>query len=76
MTAGSKRRHLNKGGFRMAAGYQVKPVRWQPRNFATLPKIQPVAPRGWQQKNFQLVLSTDVIRGKSGHPNILAAHFW
>jgi len=39
-------------------------------------KIQAVAPRGWQQKNFELVLSTDVIRGKSGHPNIVAAHFW
>jgi hypothetical protein len=39
-------------------------------------KIQGVAPRGWQQKNFELVLSTDVIRGKSGHPNIVAAHFW
>jgi hypothetical protein len=39
-------------------------------------KIQTVAPRGWQQKNFELVLSTDVIRGKSGHPNIVAAHFW
>ena len=39
-------------------------------------KIQAVAPPGWQQKNFELVLATDVIRGKSGHPNIVAAHFW
>jgi len=39
-------------------------------------KILKVAPRGWQQKNFEMVLSTDVIRGKSGHPNIVAAHFW
>jgi hypothetical protein len=39
-------------------------------------KILTVAPRGWQQKNFELILSTDVIRGKSGHPNIVAAHFW
>jgi hypothetical protein len=39
-------------------------------------KIQGVAPNGWQHKNFELVLSTDVIRGKSGHPNIVAAHFW
>jgi hypothetical protein len=48
--------------------------------FLTMPdefrKIQGVAPKGWQQKNFELVLSTDVIRGKSGHPNIVAAHFW
>ena len=48
--------------------------------FLTIPdefrKIRSVAPKGWQQKNFELVLSTDVIRGKSGHPNIVAAHFW
>ena len=48
--------------------------------FLTIPdefrKILSVAPKGWQQKNFELVLSTDVIRGKSGHPNIVAAHFW
>jgi hypothetical protein len=48
--------------------------------FLTMPgefrKIRSVAPKGWQQKNFELVLSTDVIRGKSGHPNIVAAHFW
>ncbi len=48
--------------------------------FLTMPeafrKIRDVAPKGWQQKNFELVLSTDVIRGKSGHPNIVAAHFW
>src|SRR5262249_23209540 len=28
-------------------------------------KIQPIAPKGWQRKNLELVLSTDVIRGKS-----------
>jgi hypothetical protein len=39
-------------------------------------KIEAVAPRGWEKKNFELVLSTNVIRGKSGHPEILAAHFW
>jgi hypothetical protein len=48
--------------------------------FLTIPeefrKILAVAPKGWQQKNFELVLSTDVIRGKSGHPNIVASHFW
>ena len=39
-------------------------------------KIERVAPRGWKNKNFEIVLSTDVIRGKSGHPEIVAAHFW
>ena len=48
--------------------------------FLTMPdefrKIGSVAPKGWRQKNFKLVFSTEVIRGKSGHPNIIAAHFW
>jgi len=39
-------------------------------------KIRSVAHQAWQQKNFALILSADVIRGKSGHPNIVAAHFW
>jgi hypothetical protein len=39
-------------------------------------KILAVAPKGWERRNFELVLSTDVIRGKSGHPNIVASHFW
>jgi hypothetical protein len=39
-------------------------------------KIEGVAPRGWRNKNFEIVISTDVIRGKSGHPNIVAANFW
>jgi hypothetical protein len=39
-------------------------------------KIRQVAPAGWEQKNFELVLSTDVIRGKTGHASVVAAHFW
>ena len=39
-------------------------------------KIEAIAPKKWQKMNFELVLSTDVIRGKSGHPAIVAAHFW
>jgi len=49
-------------------------------NFLTnadeLKKIEAVAPRGWKKMNFELVLSTEVIRGKSGHANIVASHFW
>jgi hypothetical protein len=39
-------------------------------------KLLAVAPKGWKQKNFEIVLSTDVIRGKPGRPNVVAAHFW
>jgi hypothetical protein len=39
-------------------------------------KLAAIAPRGWEKKNMELVLSTDVIRGRSGPPNIVAAQFW
>jgi len=39
-------------------------------------KIEAAAPSGWRDRNFQIILPTDVIRGKSGRPNIVAAHFW
>jgi hypothetical protein len=39
-------------------------------------KLEKSAPRGWQEKNFEVVLSTEVIRGKSGRPEVVAAHFW
>jgi hypothetical protein len=34
------------------------------------------APRGWQRKNLQVVISTEVIGGNAGPPKILATHFW
>ena len=39
-------------------------------------KLAAVAPRGWEKKNMELVLSTDVIRGRSGPATIVAAQFW
>jgi hypothetical protein len=39
-------------------------------------KLEPFAPRNWQQKNLQVVLATDVIHGSSGPPIVLAADFW
>jgi hypothetical protein len=39
-------------------------------------KIETIAPRGWKKKNLEMVLSVDVIRGKPGRANIVAAHFW
>jgi hypothetical protein len=48
--------------------------------FATHPeflkKLEALAPKRWEQKNLQVVLSTDVIRGSSGPPNVLATYFW
>jgi|HubBroStandDraft_6_1064221.scaffolds.fasta_scaffold07370_2 hypothetical protein len=39
-------------------------------------KLAAFAPRGWDSKNMELVLSTDVIRGHSGPATIVAAQFW
>ena len=45
-------------------------------NAAEFRKVEAIAPRGWLKMNFELVLSTEVIRGKSGRANIVAWHFW
>jgi len=34
------------------------------------------APRDWDRKNMQVVLSTKVISGAHGPPKVLAVHFW
>jgi hypothetical protein len=48
--------------------------------FVTMPehlkKLESLAPKNWEHKNLQVVLATDVIRGSSGPPIVLAAHFW
>jgi hypothetical protein len=43
---------------------------------AQLKKIESLAPRRWERGNLQVVLATDLIRGSSGPPQVLAAHFW
>jgi len=45
-------------------------------NPAYLDAIQKLAPPTWDRKNMQVVISTAVIRGVSGPPRMLAAHFW
>jgi hypothetical protein len=34
------------------------------------------APRNWERKNLQIVISTKVINGKSGPPKLVKRHFW
>jgi hypothetical protein len=41
-----------------------------------LRQIESQAPKGWRQRNLELVLSTEVIRGKSGRARIVAMQFW
>jgi hypothetical protein len=39
-------------------------------------KLAAIAPPGWARKNMEIVLSTEVIGGRSGPATIEAAHFW
>ena len=39
-------------------------------------ELDRVAPRGWERRNIQIVLSAPVIRGSSGSPEIVATHVW
>jgi hypothetical protein len=45
-------------------------------NPSEIKKLTAIAPQGWEKKNMELVLSTDVIRGQSGPASIVAAQFW
>jgi len=45
-------------------------------NKSEMKKLAAIAPQGWEKKNMELVLSTDVIRGRSGPATIVAAQFW
>ena len=39
-------------------------------------KLEAFAPSGWQHKNLQAVISTEVVKSSSGPPRIEAAYFW
>ena len=39
-------------------------------------KLTALAPKGWEHKNVEIVLATDVIRGHAGPPTVVATHFW
>jgi hypothetical protein len=39
-------------------------------------KLAAVAPKGWEGKNMEIVLSTDVIGGNPGPPKVVATYFW
>lgn len=45
-------------------------------NPAEMEKLNAVAPKGWNRRNLEVVLATQVIRGKPGPPVVIATHFW
>ena len=53
----------------MAAGEFVT----QPRY---LEMLAAAAPKGWERKNLQVVIATELINGNTAPPRIRATHFW
>jgi hypothetical protein len=45
-------------------------------NAQEMRKLAAIAPKGWERKNLEIVLVTDVIRGRPGHATIVASQFW
>jgi len=45
-------------------------------NQSEMKKLAAIAPPGWERKNMEIVLSTDVIHGRSGPASIVAAQIW
>ncbi|MBV9268787.1 MAG: hypothetical protein JO061_21645, partial [Acidobacteriaceae bacterium] len=43
---------------------------------AQLKKLDALAPEGWKDRNLELVLATDVIRGEPGNAVVVASRFW
>jgi len=39
-------------------------------------EISRVAPKGWDRKNIEVILETQIIEGRSGPPRIAAVHVW
>jgi hypothetical protein len=45
----------------------------EPRHLETLAAA---APKGWERRNLQVVIATELINGNAARPRILATHFW
>jgi hypothetical protein len=43
---------------------------------ARMDEISNIAPKGWDRKNIEVILETQVIEGRSGPPRIVATHVW
>jgi hypothetical protein len=39
-------------------------------------QLEAVAPRGWKNRNLEVVLAVDVVQGVTGRPRIVASRFW
>jgi hypothetical protein len=59
---------LARGGTVAAGEFLVSPQ--------SIRELAHQAPKGWQDKNIEVVLETQVIDGRSGPPRIVAVHVW
>jgi len=59
---------LDRGATVSGGDYLVSP--------GNLEQLYAMAPKGWEGKNFEAVLQTDVVSGSPGRPKIVAAKFW
>lgn len=59
---------LARGGTVAAGEFLVNPEHMRDLSFQ--------APKGWQNKNIEVILETQVIDGRSGPPRVVAVHVW
>ena len=59
---------LTRFGTQIASEFLTNPVYWN--------QSLKAAPKGWEKKNLQIVLETDVIGKTANSPRVLAMHFW
>ena len=59
---------LMRFGTQIAAEFITNPVYWN--------DAMKSAPKGWEKKNMQVVLETDVVGKTPNTPRVLAMHFW
>jgi len=59
---------LTRYGTQIAAEFVTNPVYWN--------EALKSAPKGWEKKNLQIVLETDVVGKTANSPRVLAMHFW
>lgn len=45
-------------------------------NPAFLRALTAAAPKGWESKNIQVVIATDIVNGHGGIPRIVATYSW
>ena len=59
---------IARGGTVAAGEFLTQPGNWE--------AVKSLAPRDWDNRNMEFVLSTEIIDGRSGPPKVEATYFW